>query len=269
VPRDRSVHGEQLEGERGRLRRLVAAALRNAAERRLQRRDPAAGGGPAQRSRAVVAHAQRRHAGCHGGGVATAGTPRRVPGRPRIAGGAAQRAGGVPAHPELRHVRPPHRDRSGGPKLPDVRRVPVGDRVSQRRDAVRRRRPGHVDVLLDRHRHTAQRRRQPIPPQRRVGLPRCPQRVGGQHHGDRVQRGVDLPDPVQVRLDHLAGRHLPHPHQPRQLASALRPQFRHQILPAQIPRAAHGKSRAGKPKETVLSSEPHSAAHGAAATETG
>jgi hypothetical protein len=42
-----------------------------------------------------------------------------------------------------------------------------------------------------------------------VGFVRLRQRAVGEHHDDRVELGVDLVDPAQVRLDDLARGRLP------------------------------------------------------------
>ena len=62
---------------------------------------------------------------------------------------------------------------------------------------------GHVDVVLDRDRHSQQ-RAHATGPATRVGLVGLEQRAFGEHDAKRVQLRVEPLDPLQVELDQLA-----------------------------------------------------------------
>ena len=159
--------------------------VRDAAGRRLDRGDPAAVRGVAQRAADVVAEPER----------ATCPKPARTPrrrwsrrrSRPGPTGCGSARAAtsrcGCAGRGPGRFVRPIG-------IAPAARRrstcgASIGrDRLGQRRDAGRGRRAGDVDVLLDRERHAVQRAASARSGVGRVG--RRP-RLVGQHHRDRVQ----------------------------------------------------------------------------------
>jgi ABC-type Fe3+/spermidine/putrescine transport system ATPase subunit len=63
-----------------------------------------------------------------------------------------------------------------------------------------------------------------------VGLVRLRQRAVGEHHDDRVQLGVDLVDPAQVRFHDLARGRLPRADQLGQFEGAAAPQLVSHVL---------------------------------------
>ena len=224
TPGHRALHGRQLETERG-VGGLERRGVWDPPEGRLQRGDATALRRPAQRPQPIVPEAERAHAARDGGSLTSARRPRRPGPIPRVHRGSPELALGVPADRDGRAVRPPERNGSGASHPLDRRRVSGREGVRQDLEALRRRRPDHVDVGLDGEWHAVESRQRFACGSARIGRRRGCNCLVAQDDRDRVEGRVDLLDAPEVRLCDLPTAELSRANQLCELGGAQPPQL--------------------------------------------
>ena len=183
--------------------------MRDAAKGGLEHADPAALGGPAQRSQPIAAETQGRHPGSERRRLAATGRPRGSGPVPRVQGRSPELAVGVPANGEIGTVGAADRDRPSSPHPLDDGSVRTWVRARQGFESQSGWRTGEVDVLFDGERDAVERRQLTATCDRPVGCLRGFESLLAENDRDGVDRGVHGLDPPQVGLDDFLTGRLP------------------------------------------------------------
>ncbi len=173
---------------------------------RLEPEQPATGAGDPDRAAAVTPQPDRHHARGHRDRRTPTGAARGARGVPGVAGDAPRHRLGVGEGPELRHRRLPDDHRACRPEPADDLGVRGGRSgvglAAEGGDATR-----DVDLLLDGDGYAVQR------PGLLAGLVVTGGRFGpglvAEDHRERIEPGVEDPDPVQRLVGRSAGARLP------------------------------------------------------------